>query len=48
MLECFHFSRTTGSPILSIMMGVRAWRYSRGALKMYCSCQCGRVQTPIL
>jgi len=29
-----------------IMMGV--WRYSWCAVKMFCACQCGRVQTPIL
>jgi len=33
MLECLHFSRTTRSLVLSIMLGVR--RYSWGAVGMF-------------
>jgi len=46
MLECLHFSRTIRSLVLSIMMGLS--RYSLGAVKMFCSYQCDRVQTSIL
>jgi len=43
MLECLHFSQTTGSLVLW-------WVYdpSWGAVKMFCSYECGRVQTSIL